>query len=103
MPARAFAEIQPETAIVDALRNLLTGHPVGTGIGAASAWCTGILVVAYTAATAVYRRRVAGEPAEGRDGCGQDCRHADDRSTGGVRRCHRARRAPLPPDRAAAR
>ncbi|GAA4606065.1 ABC-2 type transport system permease protein [Actinoplanes octamycinicus] len=57
-PVRAFAENQPVTAIVDALRNLFTQQPVGTGIWTALAWCAGILIVAFTIATASYRRRI---------------------------------------------
>jgi ABC-2 type transport system permease protein len=58
-PVRAFAEHQPVTSIVDTIRNLLTGQPVGTGIWAALAWCAGILVVAYAVATLVYRRKIS--------------------------------------------
>ena len=56
-PVRAFAENQPVTSIVDAIRALLTGQPVGTELWTALAWCVGILVVAYAVAMAVYRRR----------------------------------------------
>jgi ABC-2 type transport system permease protein len=58
-PVRAFAEHQPVTSIVDAIRNLLAGQPVGTGIWIALAWCVGILVAAYVIAMAIYRRKVA--------------------------------------------
>lgn len=57
-PVRAFAENQPVTAIVDTIRGLVAGQPVGDGIGVALAWCVGLLVVAYTLATAVYWRTV---------------------------------------------
>jgi ABC-2 type transport system permease protein len=56
-PVRAFAENQPVTPIVDAIRALYQQQTVGTGIWVALAWCVGILVVAYAAAMAVYRRR----------------------------------------------
>lgn len=56
-PVRAFAENQPVTPIVDAIRALYEQETVGTGIWVALAWCAGILVVAYVAAMAVYRRR----------------------------------------------
>ncbi len=46
-PVRAFAENQPVTAIVDAIRNLLAGQPVGTEIWVALGWCLGLLLVAY--------------------------------------------------------
>ena len=42
-PVRVFAENQPVTAIVDAIRNLLAQQPVGTDIWAALAWCLGLL------------------------------------------------------------
>ena len=58
-PVRAFAEHQPATSIVNAIRALLTGQPVGTGIWTALAWCAGILVVAYVFATAAYRRKIS--------------------------------------------
>lgn len=53
---RVFAENQPVTPIVEAIRNLLSDQPVGTDIWAALAWCTGILLVAYMFAVRVYRR-----------------------------------------------
>ncbi|MEU7871855.1 ABC transporter permease [Dactylosporangium sp. NPDC049140] len=58
-PVRAFAEHQPVTSIVDAVRDLFTGQPVGTGIWVALAWCAGILVVAYVFANVTYRRRIS--------------------------------------------
>ncbi len=58
-PVRAFAESQPVTSIVDALRDLFTQRPAGTDIWIALAWCVGILVVAYLVAMRTYRRRIA--------------------------------------------
>ncbi len=58
-PVRWFAENQPVTAIVDALRDLLAGRAVGGGLWVALGWCLGILVVAYLAAMAAYRRKLA--------------------------------------------
>jgi ABC-2 type transport system permease protein len=58
-PVRAFAEHQPVTSIVDAIRSLLNGQPVGADLGVALAWCVGILVVAAAVATVVLRRRTA--------------------------------------------
>lgn len=58
-PVRAFAENQPVTSIVDAIRNLFAGQSVGTDIWVALAWCVGILVVAYAFAMAVYRKKIA--------------------------------------------
>lgn len=58
-PVRAFAEHQPVTSIVNALRALLTEQPVGTDIWIALAWCAGLLVVAYVFATITYRRKIS--------------------------------------------
>jgi len=56
---RAFAENQPVTSIVNAIRALLSGQPVGNDIWVALAWCLGILVVAYIFAMRVYKRKAA--------------------------------------------
>lgn len=56
---RAFAENQPVTSIVNAIRALLSGQPVGNDIWVALAWCFGILVVAYVFAMRVYKRKAA--------------------------------------------
>jgi ABC-2 type transport system permease protein len=56
-PVRAFAENQPVTAIVDALRSLLAGQIVGNNIWIALAWLLGILVVAYVFAMRAYRHK----------------------------------------------
>ncbi|WP_433534644.1 ABC transporter permease [Micromonospora sp. CA-249363] len=58
-PVRAFAEHQPVTSIVNAIRRLFTEQPVGADIWVALAWCVGILVVAYVFATVSYRRRIS--------------------------------------------
>ncbi|MDR0499833.1 MAG: ABC transporter permease [Coriobacteriales bacterium] len=59
MPAlvRAFAENQPVSPIVDALRNLLSGNAIGSEIYVALAWCVCIAAAAYAVAMFVYRRR----------------------------------------------
>jgi ABC-2 type transport system permease protein len=56
---RAFAENQPVTSIVEAIRTLLSGHPVGNDIWVALAWCLGILIVAYLFAMRAYKRKAA--------------------------------------------
>ena len=55
-PVRVFAENQPVTAIVESIRALLAGQPVGTDIWTALAWCVGIAIVAYFFAMRAYRR-----------------------------------------------
>ena len=57
-PVRWFAEHQPVTSIVNAIRDLFTQQPVGTDIWTALAWCVGLLVVAFTLAGITYRRRI---------------------------------------------
>jgi ABC-2 type transport system permease protein len=58
-PVRAFAENQPVTSIVNAIRDLFTQQPVGTDIWIALGWCVGILIVAYIFAMVIYRRRIS--------------------------------------------
>jgi ABC-2 type transport system permease protein len=58
-PVRWFAENQPVTPIVNAIRDLFTGRPVGSGIWVPLAWCVGILVVAFAFSTAIYRRKIS--------------------------------------------
>ncbi|CAM3788797.1 ABC transporter permease [Marinicrinis lubricantis] len=55
---RVFAENQPVTPIVEAIRALLAGQPVGNDIWAALAWCLGILVVAYVFAMRAFQRKI---------------------------------------------
>lgn len=54
---RAFAENQPVTSIVGAIRALLSGQPVGHDIWVALAWCVGIMLVAYVFAIRAYKKR----------------------------------------------
>jgi ABC-2 type transport system permease protein len=55
---RAFAENQPVTSIVEAIRALLSSQPVGNDIWIALAWCIGIMLVAYAFAMRVYKKRM---------------------------------------------
>ncbi|QFU88399.1 ABC transporter permease [Amycolatopsis sp. YIM 10] len=57
-PVRWFAEHQPVTSIVNALRALYSEQPVGGDIWTALAWCAGILGVAYVFAMVAYRRKI---------------------------------------------
>jgi ABC-2 type transport system permease protein len=54
---RVFAENQPVTSIVEAIRDLLSGQPLDSDIGVALAWCVGMTVVAYLFAMRVYKKR----------------------------------------------
>jgi len=58
-PLRAFAENQPVTSIVNAIRDLFAGQPVGTDIWIALGWCVGLLIVAYAVAMVIYRRKIS--------------------------------------------
>ena len=58
-PVRFFAEYQPVTSIVNALRDLLAGRPASSDIWIALAWCVGILVLGYVLAMRVYRRKIS--------------------------------------------
>jgi ABC-2 type transport system permease protein len=55
---RLFAENQPVTSIVETIRALLYGQPVGNEIWVALAWCVGIMLVAYVFAIRAYKKRV---------------------------------------------
>lgn len=58
-PVRWFAEHQPVTSIVDSLRALSAGEPVGGQIWVALAWCVALLIVAQFLAVRTYRRATA--------------------------------------------
>ncbi|SHI16360.1 ABC transporter permease [Clostridium intestinale] len=51
---RAFAENQPVTPIVEAIRDLLANQPVGNDIWIALTWCVAIIVVGYIFAMRRY-------------------------------------------------
>ncbi len=54
-----FAENQPVTPIIDTIRDIFAQQPIGSDIWVALAWCLGILIVAYFAAMALYRRKIS--------------------------------------------
>jgi ABC-2 type transport system permease protein len=56
---RAFAENQPVTSIVNAIRSLLEEQPVKNDIWVALAWCLAILIVSYLFAMRAYKRKTA--------------------------------------------
>ena len=58
-PVRAFAEHQPVTSIVNAIRDLFAQQPVTSDVWVALAWCLGILIVAYGFATLTYHRKIS--------------------------------------------
>ena len=56
---RVFAEHQPVSLIVNAVRGLLLNTPDATTIWQALAWCVGILVIFIPVAVWAYGRRIA--------------------------------------------
>lgn len=52
-----FAENQPVTPVIETMRGLLMGTPIGDSALLAVLWCAGIAVVGYVAAGALFRRR----------------------------------------------
>lgn len=58
MPAgvRWFAEYQPFTPMIEALRELLTGRPAGHDAVVSVAWCVGIAVVGYLWSKRLFSR-----------------------------------------------
>jgi len=56
---RAFAEHQPMTPIIEAVRALLMNEPVGNNALIAVIWCLGILIAFYIAAMQIYKRKTA--------------------------------------------
>jgi len=61
MPAglRTFAEYQPFTPVMDTVRGLLLGTPIGNSAILAVAWCAGISAFGYIWARRSYERRPA--------------------------------------------
>lgn len=61
MPAwlRGFAEHQPVTPVIETVRGLLTGTPIGTSAVIAVGWCMAFIAIGLVAATTLFRRRTA--------------------------------------------
>ncbi|NBE51504.1 ABC transporter permease [Streptomyces boluensis] len=55
---QGFAANQPVTQVIEAIRGLLLGKPIGSTGWVALAWCAGITAVAVAAAGLLFRRRV---------------------------------------------
>jgi ABC-2 type transport system permease protein len=64
MPAglRQFAEYQPFTPVIQTIRGLLTGGPVGAHAIAALAWSAGIALACYLWSLRLYDRRRSADP-----------------------------------------
>jgi ABC-2 type transport system permease protein len=58
-PLRAFAENQPLTHVINAIRSWLVGTPMGDSAWLAVIWCIGIIVVSVPLAIWMFKRRAA--------------------------------------------
>jgi len=56
---QGFSRNQPVTPVIETVRALLLGTPVGDNAWTAVAWCAGITVVAVTMCAELFRRRTA--------------------------------------------
>jgi ABC-2 type transport system permease protein len=56
---QGFSRNQPVTPVIETVRALLLGTPVGDNAWTAVAWCAGITVVAVTMCAVLFRRRTA--------------------------------------------
>ncbi|HEY7781442.1 MAG TPA: ABC transporter permease [Ktedonobacterales bacterium] len=56
---RWFAEYQPYTPVIDTLRGLLLGTPIGNSAVLAVGWCVALALVGYLGARALYNREPA--------------------------------------------
>ncbi|MBF6235914.1 ABC transporter permease [Nocardia otitidiscaviarum] len=54
---RQFAEYQPFTPIIEALRGFLSGNPSGGDTAAALAWCAGFAIVGFLWSRATFTKR----------------------------------------------
>ncbi|WP_166350434.1 ABC transporter permease [Phytoactinopolyspora limicola] len=54
-----FAEHQPITPIIETVRGLLMGTPIGNNAWLAVAWCVGILVIVVPVSGQLFRRRTS--------------------------------------------
>jgi len=55
---RMFARYQPMTPVIDALRGLMLGTPLGNEIVVALAWCIGITAVGFMLAVNIYKSKL---------------------------------------------
>lgn len=54
-----FAEHQPATPVIEALRGFLMGTPIGSSAVVAIAWCLGITAFAMVGSAVLFRRRTS--------------------------------------------
>lgn len=58
-PLKAFAENQPISQVIDAMRSLLVGTPMGDAGWLSVIWCVGIIVVSAPLAVWMFKRRTS--------------------------------------------
>jgi len=56
---RWFAELQPMTPIIDSIRALMLGLPLGNNLWIALAWCLGIIIVVYATMTQIFKKKLS--------------------------------------------
>lgn len=56
---RWFAEYQPFTPVIECLRGLLLGAPIGHSATLAGAWCAGVALLGFVWAKRLFHRRAA--------------------------------------------
>ena len=56
---QGFARHQPVTPIIETVRGLLMGTPIGNSAAIALAWCLGIAAVGFVWSNWLYRRKTA--------------------------------------------
>lgn len=56
---RVFAEHQPMTPMIEAVRSLFLNKPVGDNALIAVLWCVGIFVISYIASMRIYKHKVS--------------------------------------------
>lgn len=54
---KAFAENQPITQVIEAIRSLILGMPVGNKVWLSVVWCVGTLIIAVPLASWLFRRQ----------------------------------------------
>jgi ABC-2 type transport system permease protein len=59
---RWFAQHQPFTPVIETLRGLLLGTPIGSSAIAAVAWCVGLTLVGYLWSRRLFNRDPAPSP-----------------------------------------
>ena len=55
---QGFSTHQPVTPVIESVRGLLAGTPVGDSPLVATVWCAGILTLSAALSVAVFRRRI---------------------------------------------